>query len=116
MRNCTRARSGGARATVCLVVHPTDDDAMRTLSFSRILCAAALMLWSAGVTPAGAQDSYRQTVVVTAAATPVELGSTTRAVMVLSREEIAALQKKLQASLLKKSPDKPKNDKKSGAS
>jgi hypothetical protein len=32
-----------------------------------------------------------------------------------SREEIAALQKKLQASLLKKSPDKPKNDKKSGA-
>ena len=64
---------------------------MRTLSFSRILCAAALMLWSAGVTPAGAQDPYRQTVVVTAAATPVELGSTTRAVMVLSREEIAAL-------------------------
>jgi hypothetical protein len=33
-----------------------------------------------------------------------------------SREEIAALQKKLQASLLKKSPDKPKNNKKSGTS
>ena len=40
---------------------------------------------------ATAQDPYRQTVVVTAAATPVELGHVTRTVAVLSREEIAAL-------------------------
>ncbi len=40
--------------------------------------------------PAAAQD-YRQTVVVTAAATPVDLGSVTRAVVVVTREEIAAL-------------------------
>jgi iron complex outermembrane receptor protein len=49
------------------------------------------MLLAAGVMPAAAQDLYRQTVVVTAATTPVELGSATHAVMVLSREEIAAL-------------------------
>jgi iron complex outermembrane receptor protein len=41
--------------------------------------------------PAAAQDPYRQTVVVTGAATPVELGSVTRMLAVISREEIAAL-------------------------
>ena len=41
--------------------------------------------------PAAAQDPYRQTVVVTGAATPVELGSVTRMLAVVSREEIAAL-------------------------
>src|SRR5262245_59612704 len=40
---------------------------------------------------ATAQDPYRQTVVVTAAATPVELGSVTRTLAVISREEIEAL-------------------------
>jgi iron complex outermembrane receptor protein len=40
---------------------------------------------------AAAQDTYRQTVVVTAAATPVELGSVTRSVVVVTREQIAAL-------------------------
>jgi iron complex outermembrane receptor protein len=43
--------------------------------------------------PAGAQATvpYRQTVVVTAAATPVELASATRTLTVISREQIAAV-------------------------
>jgi iron complex outermembrane recepter protein len=40
---------------------------------------------------AAAQDTYRQTVVVTAAATPVELGTVTRSVVVITREQIEAL-------------------------
>ena len=40
---------------------------------------------------AAAQDAYRQTVVVTAAATPVELGTVTRSVVVITREQIRAL-------------------------
>ncbi len=39
--------------------------------------------------PAQAQDVFRQTVVVTAAATPVELGSVTRTMTVITREQIA---------------------------
>jgi iron complex outermembrane receptor protein len=38
-----------------------------------------------------AQEGYRQTVVVTAAATPVELGTVTRSVTVITREQLAAL-------------------------
>ena len=72
-------------------MHPTDDDRMQTLSFSRFCYVAALMLWPAGIVPATAQDVYRQTVVVTAATTPLELANTARAVTVISREEIAAL-------------------------
>ena len=41
--------------------------------------------------PAFAQDSFRQTVVVTAAATPVELGTVTRRMTVITREQIARL-------------------------
>ena len=41
--------------------------------------------------PAAGQDAYRQTVVVTAAATPVELGTVSRSVVVITREQIAAL-------------------------
>jgi outer membrane cobalamin receptor len=41
--------------------------------------------------PAAAQDSFRQTVVVTAAARPVELGSVPRAMTVITREEIERL-------------------------
>ena len=41
--------------------------------------------------PAAAQDPFRQTVVVTAAATPIELGSATRSVTVITRDQIAAL-------------------------
>jgi iron complex outermembrane receptor protein len=51
------------------------------------------MFVSALVSPCGvvAQDRIDQTVVVTAAATPAELGSVPRTVVVITREEIAAL-------------------------
>jgi iron complex outermembrane receptor protein len=49
-----------------------------------------VLLW-ASASPARAQDAFRQTVVVTAAATPVELGSVTRTLTVITREQIAAL-------------------------
>ncbi len=48
-------------------------------------------LWGCGVVQAQTQDTFRQTVVVTAAATPVDLGSVTRAMTVITREQIAAL-------------------------
>jgi iron complex outermembrane receptor protein len=59
------------------------------------LKAAAAFLAFAALTAAApamamAQD-YRQTVVVTAAATPVELGTVTRTITVITREEIEAL-------------------------
>ena len=54
---------------------------MQTLEIRRLVRAAALVLLT-GVMPAAAQDSYRHTVVVTAATTPVELGSTERAIAV----------------------------------
>ena len=61
----------------------------------RLVCpgsfAAAALVVAAAALPAAAQDSYRQTVVVTAAATPVELASITRTLDVISREEIALL-------------------------
>jgi outer membrane cobalamin receptor len=41
--------------------------------------------------PVRAQSTYRQTVVVTAAATPVELGSITRTMTIITREQIDAL-------------------------
>ena len=41
--------------------------------------------------PAFAQDSFRQTVVVTAAARPVELGTVARTHDVITREQIARL-------------------------
>jgi iron complex outermembrane receptor protein len=41
--------------------------------------------------PTFAQDSFRQTVVVTGAARPVELGSVTRAMTLITREQIARL-------------------------
>jgi len=46
-------------------------------------------LWPAG--KAVAQDSFRQTVVVTGAARPVELGRVTRAMTILTREQIERL-------------------------
>ena len=41
--------------------------------------------------PAAARDTFRQTVVVTAAASPIELGTATRSVTVVTRDQIAAL-------------------------
>src|SRR5687768_18535775 len=55
---------------------------------------AALTLVLAAAAPLAAQTSvppYRQTVVVTAATTPVELGSVTRTLTVITREQIEAL-------------------------
>jgi len=52
------------------------------LMFAAVVLAAA---------PAMGQDSFRQTVVVTAAARPVELGSVTRTMTVITREQIALL-------------------------
>ena len=50
---------------------------------------AAASFWPAD--NAAAQDGFRQTVVVTGAARPVELGSVTRLMTVLTREQIATL-------------------------
>jgi outer membrane cobalamin receptor len=60
-------------------------------SISRLVaaCAAALVLVGPG--RAAAQGAFRQDVVVTAAASPVALGSVTRTLTVISREQIAAL-------------------------
>src|SRR5690242_14804842 len=55
----------------------------------RAIRAALVLVLSAA--PLFAQDTYRQTVVVTAAATPIELGSVTRTMTVITREQIDAL-------------------------
>jgi iron complex outermembrane receptor protein len=57
----------------------------------RLVVPAVALMVLGGPALAGAQDPYRQTVVVTAAATPVELGRVTRTIAVISRDEIAAL-------------------------
>ena len=62
---------------------------MERLARLRVLAAAAVCAAAPAI--AAAQDPYRQTVVVTAGVTPVELGTVTRAVAVISRDEIARL-------------------------
>ena len=59
---------------------------MRTLFYA---AASALVFLAAQ--PAYAQAPFRQDIVVTAAATPVELGTVTRTLTVISRDQIAAL-------------------------
>jgi len=54
-----------------------------------LLCLLAAAFLTPGV--ARAQGPFRQDVVVTAAASPVELGSVTRTLTVIPREQIAAL-------------------------
>lgn len=62
---------------------------------------ASVAVWLvAGGTAAG-QDAYRQTVVVTAAATPVELGSVTRTLTVITRDQIAELPVRSVADILR---------------
>src|SRR4030095_5027988 len=56
----------------------------------RIRSLLFLSLLASAVSPAGAQ-SFRQDVVVTAAATPVELGTVTRTLTVITREQIARM-------------------------
>ncbi len=48
-----------------------------------------------------AQDDFRQTVVVTAAVTPVDLGSATRAIILITREQIDALPVRSVSDLLR---------------
>ena len=55
--------------------------------FSSGIAAVAL----AASVPAAAQGPYRQDIVVTAAATPVELGTVTRTLAVITRDQIARL-------------------------
>jgi iron complex outermembrane recepter protein len=62
---------------------------MRVYVGPRAAIAVSVLFLS--VLPVAAQDTFRQTVVVTAAARPVELGTVTRAMTVITREEIARL-------------------------
>jgi iron complex outermembrane receptor protein len=57
---------------------------------SRLAAPVAVLVLACPALATG-QDPYRQTVVVTAAATPVELGTVSRTVAILSKEEIEAL-------------------------
>ena len=77
-------------------MHATATDMRRSV--------AALTLVLAAAAPLAAQTSvppYRQTVVVTAATTPVELGSVTRTLTVITREQIEALPAHSIADLLR---------------
>ncbi len=65
---------------------------------SLTLAAAALVAYAPR---AAAQEVFRQTVVVTAAARPVELGSVTRTLTVITREEIAAFPAQSIADILR---------------
>jgi outer membrane cobalamin receptor len=56
-----------------------------------VTLASALTLVVAAAERASAQDPVHETVVVTAAATPIPLGSVTRTLTVITREEIAQL-------------------------
>ena len=63
---------------------------VRNRLLNRVLAGVAVMsLWPSS--HAVAQESFRQTVVVTAAARPVELGSVTRLMTIITREQIARL-------------------------
>lgn len=62
-----------------------------------LVAVAVALAWG----EASAQDTYRQTVVVTAADTPVELGTVTRSMTVITREQIAALPARSVADVLR---------------
>jgi iron complex outermembrane receptor protein len=65
----------------------------------KLVAAAAVAVLMAA--PARGQDVLRQTVVVTAAATPVEFGAVTRTVTTITRDEIAELPARSVADLLR---------------
>ncbi len=65
------------------------------------ILVAAVALVVAGQAAASAQENFRQTVVVTAAATPVELGSVSRTLTVVTREQIAELPARSVVDLLR---------------
>src|SRR6185436_3604872 len=66
--------------------------------------SASILLFALGVAPALAQTPYRQTVVVTAATSPVELGSITRTMTIITREQIEALPAHTIADVLRLAP------------
>ena len=68
--------------------------------FTRILLIAACMTAAAEIS-AAAQDRFTQSVVVTAAATPVPLGSVTRTLTVITREQIDQLPVRTIAEVLR---------------
>ncbi len=68
------------------------------LAIVGVTACLALLL---GARRVAAQEAYRQTVVVTAATTPVELGSVTRSMTVITREMIAALPARTVADVLR---------------
>ena len=77
---------------------------MRTHGVRCVLLAgptAAFVLVASPATGQPGPPSYRQTVVVTAAATPVELGTVTRSLTVITREEIEALPVRTVADVLR---------------
>ena len=61
---------------------------MHSIAVRHLILIAAVAL---PVRAAADQDPFRQTVVVTAAASPIELGTATRTVTVIGRDQIAAL-------------------------
>jgi iron complex outermembrane receptor protein len=58
---------------------------------SRWLLAAAVCAFLGAEVQVSAQDTFRQTVVVTAASTPVELGSITRSLTIVTRGQLSQL-------------------------
>jgi outer membrane cobalamin receptor len=99
-------RSSHTRRVGDEAFHPTHART-RVSSALILLCVrrrlAALTLGIAFSVPVftRAQEAYRQTIVVTAATTPVELGSVTRAMTVISRETIAVLPARTIADVLR---------------
>jgi outer membrane cobalamin receptor len=80
-----RVRGGGA--------------AMRVAGWRASLAGCVVLVGGSHAT--AGQEPYRQTVVVTASTTPVELGSVTRSMTVITRETIAALPARTVADVLR---------------
>jgi iron complex outermembrane receptor protein len=72
-----------------------------SLRAGQAVTLATLATLALGPAEAKAQEPFRQTIVVTAAATPVELGSITRTLTVITRDEIAALPAQTVADVLR---------------
>jgi outer membrane cobalamin receptor len=74
---------------------------LKRVFMDRAVFALAVTVASVAPKPASAQDAFRQTVVVTAAARPVDLGSVTRLMTVITREQIARLPVQTVADVLR---------------
>jgi outer membrane cobalamin receptor len=90
-----------------LLAHPWQDAISIVMStdvrdmFTVAGLVAALALADVPAAGQSTLPSYNQTVVVTAAATPIELGSATRSLTVITREEIEALPARSVADVLR---------------